>query len=106
MLVSKPVRQAIQVHTPRGTQSVLAWLYGGLAVHRTLAGRGWTDSHLKSGKAILSRIAGKDAAVQLATEFSRADCDWSLEDPIVDPSVRAKLITYLKTVSRQPARRR
>jgi hypothetical protein len=71
-------REPFMIDTKRGIQQVSAWIVGPFAVHRSWAVCGWTVSHCSSGKALRSRIASKDVAVDAAQRLlGISGCDWT-----------------------------
>lgn len=91
----KPGRDSITIETVQGTRELRAWICGPLAIHRSVAVAGWSLTHVKSGKKVLSRIETKERAVA-AAETMLPLTDWTVANPIPTP----RLIAYLTTVPR------
>jgi hypothetical protein len=101
----KLTRSTVEVHTVNGSETVSAWLAGGLAIHRSVAICGWTVSHACTGRRIVSGIGRKEKAEDLVTRLLELDLDWWSPDPIPRTHMNA-VLDLLRTVSVFPRRRR
>jgi hypothetical protein len=99
-------RKMIELETNSGRQQFPVWLVGdAFGVHRSISVKGWTLTHAKSGRRILSRIASKADALQLALRLlSVSRIDWTAYDPIL-PDERKTIFTIMQTVPLYRGRR-
>jgi hypothetical protein len=94
-------RETITVHGVTGPQHVAAWIHDPFAIHRSLGARGYSLTHLRSGKKILSRIRSR-ADAEAAIAPLRAVLDWDREDIPVDDLQHVWAGNILDTIPRVP----
>jgi hypothetical protein len=72
-------RSKITVETVKGRQEIRAWIIGSLALHNSIAASGFSVTHVKSGRKIISRVATKFDSLNAAMRLEKA-IDWSLAE--------------------------